>query len=344
MTCGESKTWRSHMLALLFFLVVTLGFTWPLPARMDTHFAGDNIDVWINMWVNWWTRKAIQEGRLLYETTYLLYPHGAPLYFHSFSHTNTALWLLLVPWTASLTAYNLTILLGFVGLAFGIYLLARELTGSVAAGLVAGLAAAFAPYHVWESAHPTLFSTQYIPLLIWALVTLFRRPAWWRSILVGLFLGLTALTGWHQLLYAMVIAGPYLAWVLFVHRPRPDRRVWRALLVALLVGGVLIGPALVPLLREQIRGGYAGADPDWVFNTDVLSWLTPSFLHPLWGSAVQPVYELFAAPNRPAFVGFAVLILALVGAVRSIRRYPWLLVATLVAMILALGTRLGVGG
>ncbi len=340
----ESRSWRAHLLVLLLFVVVTLAFTWPLPARLNTHFAGDNIDVWINMWVNWWTRKAIDEGLPLYETDYLLYPHGAPLYFHSFSHTNTVLWLFLAPWTAALTAYNVTILLGFVGLACGISLLARELTGSGAAGVVAGLAAAFAPYHVWESAHPTLFSTQYIPLLVWALVTLFRRPAWWRGLLVGIFAGLTAFTGWHQPLYAAVIAGPYLVWALLLRRPRPDGQVWWGLLVAVLVGGLLVGPALVPLVREQIGGGYASADPDWVFNTDVLAWLTPSFLHPLWGDAVRPAYERFAAPNRPAFVGFVVLALALVGMIRSAKRHPWLVAATLLALVLALGTRLQVGG
>jgi hypothetical protein len=252
--------------------------------------------------------------------------------------------LLLTSWFPALTAHNLTILLGFIGLAFGIYLLTRELTDSSAAGVVAGLAAAFAPYQVWESSHPTIFSTQYIPLMLWALVTLFRRPAWWRGLLVGIFAGLTALTGWHQPLYATVIAGPYLLWAILLRRPRPDRRVWGALLLAALVGGLLISPAFVPLLREQIRGGYAGAEPDHVFNTDVLSWLTPSLLHPLWGDAVRPLYERFATPNRPAFVGFVVLVLALAGALRSAKQHLWLVAAILLALILAVGTNLVVGG
>jgi len=335
---------RVHFLVFLLFVAVTLGFTYPLIAQMGTNFAGDNIDVWLNMWANWWTRKALRQGLPFYHTTDILYPNGVPLYFHSFSHTNTALWLLLEPLVGPLAAYNAAVLLGFVLLGFGLYLLVHTLTGSVGAGVFAGLAAAFAPYHVWECVHPILFSTQYIPFLLWALVTLFRRPTWWRGVLAGLFFTLGALSGWHQAVYAAVIAGPYLAWNLVARRRRPAKGVWSALLLSVLVAVVLLGPAFLPLLREQVRAGYAEADINWVFDTDLLALVTPSFLHPLWGDVVRPFYDRFPAPNRPVFVGYAVLGLALVGLFCLQRKHGWLAVATPLALLLAVGTKLYVGG
>ena len=352
---GSTSNW-THLLIFLLFVGVTLAFTYPLIVQMNTHFAGDNIDVWLNMWANWWTRKALREGLPFYHTTDILYPQGAPLYFHSFSHTNTALSLLLEPLVGPLAAYNAAILAGFVLLGFGIYLVVHELTGHAGAGFVAGLAATFAPYHVWECVHPSLFSTQYIPLLLWALIILFRRPTWWRGVLAGVFFALNALTSWHQPMYSAVMIGPYLVWSLLTQRGRwreapplvggigEGRDLWCTLLVALLVAAVLTGPAAFPLLREQARAGYAEPDINWIFNTDVLALVTPSFFHPLWGDAVRPLYDRFPAPNRPAFVGYIVLAMALLGLSRLRREHGWLPIATLLALVLALGTKLYVNG
>ena len=340
---GSTSNW-THLLVFFLFVGITLTFTYPLIAQMNTHFAGDNIDVWLNMWVNWWTRKALREGLPFYHTTDILYPHGTTLYFHSFSHTNTALWLLLEPLVGPLTAYNAAVLVVFTLLGFGIYLVVHELTGHAGAGFVAGLAATFAPYHVWECVHPNIFSTQYIPLLLWALITLFRRPTWWRGVLAGIFFTLNALSGWHQPIYSAVVVGPYLAWSLFTQRGRWGKHLWCTLLVALLVAAVLTGTAAFPLLREQVRAGYAEPDIDWVFNTDVLALITPSFFHPLWGDAVRPLYDRFPAPNRPAFVGYVVLAMALLGLPRLRREHGWLVITTLLALVLALGTRLHVNG
>ena len=59
----------THLLVFLLFAGATLAFTYPLIAQMNTHLAGDNIDVWLNMWVNWWTQKALREGLPFYHTT-----------------------------------------------------------------------------------------------------------------------------------------------------------------------------------------------------------------------------------------------------------------------------------
>ena len=351
---------RRHPLWFAFwlFVFVTVGFTYPLISELATHFAGENIDVWLNMWANWWTEKALQERLSLYHTTEILHPQGVSLYFHSFSHTNTVPWLVLEPLVGPLVAYNVIIMMGFVLLGFGTALVVWELTGTVSAGIVAGLAATFAPYHVWECVHPNIFSTQYTVLALWALIRTMRpaagpgdrvrlRKRWKSGVMAGLFLALSALSGWHQPLYAVFLLGPYLAWTGLSHGRKWSRRAWVGLLIAAIVAVLLVAPAVFPLVREQLRAGYAEPEIDWVFNTDVLAWLTPSFLHPLWGEAVRPLYEDFAAPNRPAFLGYTVLALAFLGAGscwRSKRDHGWLFVSTLLSVVMALGTQVSVGG
>jgi len=53
---------------------LTILMTWPLVLRLDTHFAGQDPDVWINPWATWWTEKAISEGIDLLHPVIVLSP------------------------------------------------------------------------------------------------------------------------------------------------------------------------------------------------------------------------------------------------------------------------------
>jgi hypothetical protein len=67
-------------------------------------------------------------------------------------------------------AYNLLVLLTFPLAAWFAYLFAYEITGSKAGSAVAGLAFAFAPFHVAHAAyHPHVAQVQWIPLYFFAL-------------------------------------------------------------------------------------------------------------------------------------------------------------------------------
>jgi hypothetical protein len=137
---------------------------------MSTHLAGDDVDVLINPWADWWTEKALTEGLDLYHTDYLFYPQGTSLVFHSFSHTNMAIAWLLTPLMGYFAAYNSTILLTFAISGFGMYLLAKYLTGCRPDAFLAGVVFAFHPYHMFQGSHPVLVTTQFIPLFVLAFI------------------------------------------------------------------------------------------------------------------------------------------------------------------------------
>ena len=73
--------------------------------------------------------------------------------------------------------YNLLFLSTFALSGFGMFLLGRELTGSDAAGFVAGLAFAFAPYRMSNIPHLQVLSSAWMPFVLFGLHRLLRdRP------------------------------------------------------------------------------------------------------------------------------------------------------------------------
>jgi hypothetical protein len=79
-------------------------------------------------------------------------------------------------------AYNLLVLLTFPLSAATAYALARYLTGSHPAALIAGFAFMLAPFHVAQAAyHPHIAQTEWLPLYFLGLFALVDRPSVWRA-------------------------------------------------------------------------------------------------------------------------------------------------------------------
>jgi hypothetical protein len=232
---------------------MTLVVSLPLPLQMNEVWAGADIDVYFNPWVDWWTHHVLTTpGESLYFTDYLFYPDGVSLVFHSFSHVNTAISLALQPFVGQPTAYNVTILLAHLLSAFGMYLLIDYLTESSAAGIISGIVFTFNPYHIFESIHPVLVSTQWIPLSLLFLMRWLRERRWWQVVLAALFFLLNALTSWHLMsffsLWLIVLTIHYLGW-------SQQASFWkrlRGIAAYALLSGLFILPFLWPLIREQL--------------------------------------------------------------------------------------------
>ena len=135
--------WLVHLSILFFYGVLTVFMTCPGIKHLDTHFLGENIDLWINLWPTWWTRKVITESLKFYSTDLMFYPGGTNLVFHSFSHINTAFELLASLFVSPLAAYNLAILASLPLSGYAMFCLVYDLTNSRRAGLFAGLVFAF---------------------------------------------------------------------------------------------------------------------------------------------------------------------------------------------------------
>ncbi len=177
------------------------------------------------------------------------------------------------------------------------------------------------------------------------------------ALLAALFLLLTAYAEFTFASFLVIFITVYLLYLLATQRRLLLTRcmVGRGALLALLF---LIGlwPILGSMLREMaVEGDYSLA-AGWgfadIFVADLLGFVTPSPLHPIFGAWAQEVTQSFSYANF-ATVGFVVLFLAVVGIVARQRvalaggaAAPvtfWGLSALLYA-ILSLGPVLHIGG
>ncbi|RLC75624.1 MAG: hypothetical protein DRI81_11700 [Chloroflexi bacterium] len=343
-------TWiRKHYrdVAMLgIYCALTIAMTWPLPAQMSTHLAGDDVDVLINPWADWWTQKALTEGLDFYHTDYLFYPHGVSLVFHSFSHVNTAISLLLTPLIGHFAAYNLAILLTYAVSGFGMYLLANHLTGCRPAAFVAGVVFAFPPYHLFQSSHPVLVTTQFMPLFALAFIRMLRDASANRvaqTLLAALWFLLTALSSWHLMLMLAGWAAIYLLYGLLFERAEWSPGAIRHLFLLVVVIALAIAPFLWPIVHEQLvtDTSYMAVKVAEGRGNDLLSFLTPNRLHPVFGPLVSEINSRIGyTRNWPAYLGYTALGLALAGVAAARRRTRFWWMSGLAFLFLSLGAQI----
>ena len=325
--------WRNGY-ALIGYLVLTVGMTWPMVTRLNSHLIGNNIDVWINTWVTWWTKRALTQGLNLFHTDMMFYGRGASLVFHSFSHFNTALELLLQPLMGILPAYNIVILLTRVLSGYGMYCLVHYLTRRPVVAFFSGFVFAFCPYLMYECSHPVLVSTQWMPFFMLHLIRLVREQRR-RSILpAAAFFVLTALCSWHLMIFLALLAALYLLVSFFTERSSWSLSTWRDLALLGLVAFVVLSPFFYLFVKEQVTVDNPYMNASGGIGTDIAAFFLPAA-----GNPMLNVVSKDPVADRPFYVGFLVISLSLVAAVGDWRRArPWVII-TVVAFVLALGAQ-----
>ncbi|RLC80829.1 MAG: hypothetical protein DRI81_03760 [Chloroflexi bacterium] len=339
-----------NMAVLGIYCILTIAMTWPLPAQMSTHLAGNDVDVWINPWADWWTKKALTERLDFYHTAYMFYPRGISLVFHSFSHANTTISLLLAPLVGYFTAYNLAILLTYALSGFGMYLLANHLTACRPAAFVSGVVFAFHPYHLFQSSHPVLVTTQFMPLFALAFVRILYNVGVGQTkqtLLAALWFLLTALSSWHLMLMLAGWATLYLLYNILFERDRWVPGTLRHLILLIVVVVLAIAPFLWPIVREQLTtdASYMTVSVEEGRGNDLLSFFVPNQLHPAFGRfAMETNSRIGYTRNWPAYLGYTALGLAIVGVAvaRRMTRFWWL--TGLVFFVFSLGSQVKWGG
>ncbi|HEX6384418.1 MAG TPA: hypothetical protein VF177_07090, partial [Anaerolineae bacterium] len=160
------KPYAVDVLAGLLFLLLTIIVGWQVLVDLNTVLIGDDPDVYINPWADWWTLEALKDPKIgLWQTGHLFYPYGANLAYHSFSHLNTLISLALRALVGVTAGFNLAILLNYALNGLSMFQLARYVTHSITAALLAGFVFAFNSHDQYQSAHPVLISIWCFPWL-----------------------------------------------------------------------------------------------------------------------------------------------------------------------------------
>jgi hypothetical protein len=331
--------------------LLTVILTLPLVLNLNTTLIGQSSDVYHNPWADWWTKKALTEGLDFYYTDYMFYPQGASLVFHSFSHSNTFIILLLSPLVGHFAAYNITILLVYALSGFSMYLLVSYLTGCRPAAFVAGLVFAFYPYHIFESARLILSTTQWIPLFALALIRMLRETGSSRArqmALAVLWFLLNALSSWHLMSMLSMWTALYLLYGVLFERSEWAPQAFRALGLLAVITGLVVAPFLWPIIHEMATSGASYAISTSGPANDLLSFVLPNQRHPLFGALTDSLNlndeEVGFVNKDSGYLGYMAVGLAISGAVTARCRARFWLLAGLVFFILSLGAQVTFNG
>lgn len=257
---------RSAWAALALFAGLSVAGTWPLARGLGRDVPSDYGDplfvAWALAWVSRQAGRAL-EGHLDAITGFWaanqLYPEPAALAL-SDHFIGQALPLAPVYWITdnALLVLGLAYLVAFTLNGVCAWLLVREMTGSPAAGVLAGCAFAFNPFFlVYELSHLQVISAWGMPLTLWGLRRYFDHGGW--SGLGSAALGVIVLglsSGYYLVMFPLFVL-LYVAWEVTARRRWTDARMWRSLLGAGAVSTVVLGPVLGAYVAARRRLGFS---------------------------------------------------------------------------------------
>ncbi len=357
----------AHLWAALYFTAATLLMTWPLALRMRDSVAGEVGDnIYFIFLIRWYEKAWFELGISPFFHPWLNYPQGWNL-----ASTDTSLATTLFGLPVSLLVgptfgYNFAMLVTFILSGLAMYYWVRRLTGSTAAGLVAGTIYAFLPYHMahFLIGHLNLSGTQWFPLYFMGLYDLLRSPSQGAPskgtplrqrigpvIVTAVSLGLIALTSMHYLLMTAVISVVFvLAYLVLVDWKRLRQWVyWRVLGIKLLSFGLASLPlvllAALPFIGLYSQGGLATRAVSYasMYSASPTDFVLPSTQHWLFGEWVGAHFDRSLWIEATFYIGAVALVLAVIAWLkRANSPHASLLkiglVIIVVAFILALGT------
>ncbi len=241
---------------------------------------------------------------------------------------------------------------------------------------VAGLVYTFSPFHFAHLlGHMQVFSLEWLPFYALALIRGFDRlgdfdlgmqeargqrsasgiwpllAAIWPA---ALFLILATLCDWYNALYLSLFTALYLGYLgykVYAKGFNPFIYLRRPLLIAWGIGlafALVLWPLLWPMLQEASKADYMVPDPQHtlLLSADLLAFVTPNEMHPLWGEKVRAWSERFTGPisERTVFAGYTALFLAALGLWKRRACTGFWALSSLIFAVFSLGPILHVEG
>jgi hypothetical protein len=335
--------------------------TYPVAPRLATHVPiahqipgwvpGDG-DPWQSLWGLWFiARSLLGEGRLPLHTDDLFYPLGVDL-----SAVVLVLLplLLAVPLVAALgpvIAYN-AMVIGALALAgYATFLLATRVVGHRGAAFVAGVIFAFSPYQMVHALEHLflIVGAVWIPLYALFLLRALDEGGAVKIALAALWMACAVFTNPYYAIALALLTALVVAHRLWRAEGAAARRALLGRLAAVAALAALpVAPVAGVLLRRwsvdtALATSLADAN---AWSADLVAFLLPSPLHPLWGRLVEPVYQRLNGNlfEQTVYAGLVALLLAGVAVAGVPRQAALWTVSGLVFFALALGPFLHVLG
>jgi hypothetical protein len=322
------------LLVVAAFIGVAVFATWPLAIHPLGGFYGFGNDNWGGIpYLGWLHHAYLGSGNASFDPQFQA-PFGFEVPEHAIQPMDRLFALLLGGLGDGLGAYNAQIFLSFVLAGCTMYLLARYVTGSRLAALVAGFAFTFSPFHLaLAMQYNALASIQWIPLFLLALIVLLRRGRRRDAALTGAAFALVVAGSYYYAWFVawftmLVLAVVGVAAVIQRRRARGSAaRPLPPFRLVLARAGIAVGVAVVltaPFLVSSARG-VENAEPGTLthplteavrYSARPWMFFLPPEDNPVLGPHVETYVQghLFDSPvyEQSIYLGYTLLVLAIV--------------------------------
>ena len=246
------KAYHEYLIVFLVYFILTLIFTYPLSMKPGIVF--DYIDYFQNIWNFWWIKKALLRLHTSpYFTSYLFYPQGTKLVFHTLSLYNSVLSIPLQMIFSRPTVYTILFLSSFVLSGFGTYLLVLYLTRNRFGAFLAGIIYSFSPFHQEHLSEINIASIQWIPFFCLYLMKTFWEGKVKDAILCAVFFTLVSLCSWYYALFLVLFTCLFIVYHLILREKRLwDPKLLKNFGIIILLSAILISPFTYPLIKEAL--------------------------------------------------------------------------------------------
>jgi hypothetical protein len=318
-----STSRRGALAAVLIFFLATVVMTWPVIRSPASAIVGDWGDSLLNSWIIAWDVHALSSGRIstLFDAN-IFYPRKNTLAYSENMLANALLAFPVYLLSGNpLLSYNFVFFMSLFLSALGAFLLARQVTGSPAAAVAAGMIYGFFPWRFSHLSHLQLQSAQWIPFALLFLHRLFSGGKKSDALLFALFFVLQFLACGYYGLFLILFVGVYVLLSLpgLFGQGRAGGRIAIRFAAAALLAGAVLSPVLsrYALLRSEL-GFRRSLGETIYFSADIVSYLATSERDLLWGRALK----IFRKPEGDLFIGAVPVLLGLAGIFIALRRRP----------------------
>jgi hypothetical protein len=295
---------KTVALATLAYVILTLAYSWPLPANLVHGIAHDPYDPILNAWILWWTTKAVPLSAHWWNAP-IFYPAVGVLAFSEHLLGLAPIAAPLIALTGNpLLGYNVTLLATYVLSALGAHFLAYTLTRRHDAAFVAGIAYAFAPYRLAQVPHIQVLAGYWAPVCLAALHRYDREPRpRWAILAASAWLMQALSCGYYMFFLSVLLA----LWVLWFAAGRWPLRTLAGAAAAFGVAALLLAPVLrdYQIILRDTYGFSRSIGEIRIFSADVAGLLLASEDLLLWGWV-----HVIQRPESSLFPGIAMVLLA----------------------------------
>jgi uncharacterized protein YhhL (DUF1145 family) len=303
----------SEVLVFLAFVLVTALVTWPWILHLRDAVADEGDPYAISYFLWWDYYQTFHAPFQLFDATFL-FPYQSTLAFGEYNYGVSLIFFpLFFLGMRPLTVYSVASFLSFPLTGYGMFRLARTLSGSSALAWIAGIVLAFLPFRFHHLSHLPLLFFVWALLLFEALVLFTRQRTWPYAVWLGFTFLMHGLTCMTWLLLTAIPLAVSAGLLLDRERAWRDRRFWIRAGVTLGIATLLLLPFLWPVRRAAIEHGFLRSHQEVSqYSARLINWLAAEERNQVWrglgAAAVNNEMVLFPGLLAPLLALAALLL------------------------------------